>query len=168
MDRDDLEGYLVGVSRRLEERTAAHGPDPALVEELAAARKALHAGRLSEADRKLRALDARLDADRPEVEMQDHPRGLIGYVPKGDRGVPPTAEEEPLANRIRLIGRLATVRAAEGRDVTVARRLLTEAQAAYDAGDRPLARRKVDDAHRRLDPDPPDAASRRPSGPGRA
>ena len=149
MDRDELEGYLVGVARRLEELEVA---EPPLTAALAEARRSLRAGRLADADRQLRAIDAALDRRRPEMEMLDRPRGLVGYTPKGDRGVPPGPEEEPLQNRLRLVGRLASLREAEGHEVGEARRLLTEAQRAYDAGDRATARRRVDDAHRILDP----------------
>ena len=150
-ERDDLEGYFVGVARRVEERRAEAPLEPAVDTELKAARAALDAGRLAEADERLRALDGLLDARTPEMEMLDRPRGLVGYVPLGDRGVPPESEEEPLANRIRLVGRLASLRASEGTDVREARRELARAQAAYDAGDRPAARAAVDRAHRWLD-----------------
>lgn len=151
MDRAELEGYLIGVERRLAERTAEGPVDPELGRELAEARTALRAGRLREADERLRRLDGRLDALRPEMEMVDRPRGLVGYVPKGDRGVPPTPEEDALANRIRLVGRLASLRAAEGREVAGALAALRRAQTAYDRGDREEARRALDAAHRALD-----------------
>ena len=150
-DRDELEGYLVGVGRRLEEVRSAGQPDPDLEATLRKARVAVHANALDEADRLLRSIDAALDARRPEMEMLDRPRGLVGYTPIGDRGVPPGPEEEPLANRMRLVARLASLRESEGRDVGTARRHLREADAAYRAGDLAVARRCLDAAHRILD-----------------
>ena len=151
MDRDDLEGYFVGVGRRIAERRTEGELDASFNAELAKARAALNGGRLEEADRILRALDARLDVLTPEMEMLDRPRGLVGYTPIGDRGVPPSIEEEPLANRIRLVARLASLRESEGRDVRAARRHLADARSAYESGDRPAARRSLDEAHRLLD-----------------
>ncbi|HTT26758.1 MAG TPA: hypothetical protein VMH90_07355, partial [Thermoplasmata archaeon] len=115
--REDLEGYLVGVRRRVGERRTAGTIDPALGAELRAAEASLRAGELAEADRRLRRLDARLDELTPEVEMTDRPRGLVGFRTVGDPGVPPGPEEDPLANRLVLVGRLAAVRESQGRPV---------------------------------------------------
>jgi predicted lipid-binding transport protein (Tim44 family) len=70
--------------------------------------------------------------------------------------VPPGPEEERLANRIRLVGRLAAVRESSGADVRQVREHLTAAQTAYDRGDRNAARREVDRAHQLLESDAPE------------
>ncbi|MCI4367917.1 MAG: hypothetical protein L3K08_09200, partial [Thermoplasmata archaeon] len=134
---EDLEGYLVGVERRVAERKADGTGAPSLEADLARARSALRGGDLVEADRRLRDLDERLDAILPEVEMTDRPRGLVGFRTVGDPGVPLGREEDPIANRLLLVGRLATIRDSQGIDVREARRLLAEAEAAYRDGDRP-------------------------------
>jgi hypothetical protein len=147
----ELEGYLEGVARRLAERRRDGTPSPELEARWAEA-KATFRRRDGEAtDRILRGIDAELDALHVEQELTEIPRGLVGYTPKGDRGAPPGPEEEPLANRLRLLVRLAALRQASGHDVGAALAGLARAQAAYAAGDRVLARREADDAHRRLE-----------------
>lgn len=144
---DELEGYLEGVRRRVGERRALGPIDPDWVRRLSDAEQALRAGDLEVADRILRALDAVLDSLREEVELTERPRGLVGYVPRGNRGVPPGPEEEALANRIRLVVRLLAVRESEGLVLEEARRGLERARQAYAAGDRATARLEVDRAH---------------------
>lgn len=158
--REELEGYLEGVRVRLappeiEERAA-------LLAEWARARDALRAGRLAEAEALLRTIDGALDAQRLETVVVERPRGLTGYRTLGGAEVPPGPEEEALANRIRLIGRLATVRAAAGGDVVAVRGDLAKAQAAYARGDRAEARRLVDRAHGRLEALDPERRERSP------
>jgi hypothetical protein len=150
----DLEGYLEGVTRRLAERRQAGTPEPELEAALTGARAALRRKAWSEADARLRAIDARLDAGREEMELTEHPRGLVGYVALGSRGVPPASEEEALANRIRLLVRLASVRRSVGGEVDTALRHLEAARRAYDTGDRATARREADAAHRLLETEP--------------
>jgi hypothetical protein len=144
---EDLEGYVVGVRRRIEERRAEGAIPPDLERDLAVAESMLRAGDLAGADAELRRLDERIDALTPEVEMTDRPRGLVGFRTTGEPGVPLGREEDPIANRWVLVGRLATIRESQGHDVAEARRLLAEAERAYEAGDRPGARRAVDRAH---------------------
>jgi hypothetical protein len=158
---EDLEGYLTGVRIRLTERRAAGDVDASLDRELARAEAALQSGALDVADQLLRALDERLDALTPEVEMLDRPRGLVGFTTVGDPGIPMGAEEDPIANRLILVGRLATLRASQGREVGLALRLLAEARQAHTAGDRPAARRAVDRAHALLEIDEAESGSQR-------
>lgn len=158
----DLEGYLEGVRRRLAERRAAGRPEAALEQQLEEARGSLRRRALAEADRRLRAIDAALDLGREERELTDRPRGLVSYVPLRGRGVPPGSEEEGLANRIRLLGRLAAVRRAGGVGIEAALRHLAAAQRAYDEGDRATARREADEAHRLLEAAPGPSAEGTP------
>ena len=140
--REEVEGFLEGVTLRLahasSEDRARHGPT------LAEAKHCLNRGQLVEAEALLVAVDSALEAAEGEPELSEFPRGLVGYVPTGDRGHPTPEDEEPVANRIRLLARLIDVRRSEGRDVARWVRALGEARAAYDAGDRPGARRRCD------------------------
>lgn len=140
--RDELEGFLEGVRLRLVELPAeARAPAK---QRLAEAERLLQAGALRDAEAALSALDAELDARQEEPELAEFPRGLVSYVPLGDRGTPTPEDDEPIANRIRLVSRLIEVRRAEGRDVAGWVAALTEARAAYAAGDRAAARRRCD------------------------
>jgi hypothetical protein len=151
----ELEGYLEGVARRLHELRQAGTPREDLEEQWRNARSAFRAGQLPTTDRVLRAVDAELDLQRTEQELTEIPRGLVGYVAKGDRGTPPGPEEEPLANRLRLLARLAGLRQAQGHDVAEAIRGLDRAQTAYRRGDRVEARREADRAHALLEREVP-------------
>ncbi|MCI4360449.1 MAG: hypothetical protein L3J91_01980 [Thermoplasmata archaeon] len=111
---------------------------------LAEAKRLLVSGRLAEAEATLVAIDAALEHAEGEPELSDFPRGLVGYIPTGDRGHPTTDEEEPMANRIRLVARLIEVRRSEGRDVEAWIAALRAAQSAYLDGDRARARRLCD------------------------
>jgi hypothetical protein len=117
----------------------------------------LEEGRLVEAEATYAAADQLLDAQEPEVELIDYPRGLVGYVPLGERGAPPERDEEQLSNRLLLIQRLLTVRRSEGREVDRFLPRLNAAELAYVKGDRVTARRLVDEVHSDLESmgDPP-------------
>jgi hypothetical protein len=140
--RDEIEGFLEGVTLRLDqsprEEQARHRA--ALTE----AQHLLHRGRLVEAEALLVAVDAALESAEGEPELSEFPRGLVGYVPTGDRGHPTPEDEEPTANRIRLVARLIEVRRADGREVEGWVAALRAAQGAYAEGDRPRARRLCD------------------------
>ena len=140
--REDVEGFLEGVRHRLEraspEQRSRHGPA------VAEARAALSADRLAEAAATLEAIDRDLDAAAGEPELSEFPRGLVSYVARGDRGDPTPEDDDPLANRIRLVSRLIEVRRSGGHPVEPWVRALREAQSAYEAGDRRRARALCD------------------------
>jgi hypothetical protein len=83
---------------------------------------------------------------RDQGEVQQWPRGLVGYVVSGppDAG-PPPEEEERTAQRIRLAGRLIDLLRAHGEDDPTWLTRLREAERAYRAGDRARASRIVDE-----------------------
>ena len=141
-EREEVEGFLEGVTLRLahasSEDRARHGAA------LAEAQHCLNRGQLVEAEALLVAIDAALETAEGEPELSEFPRGLVGYVPKRDRGHPTPDDEEPIANRIRLVARLIEVRRSEGRDVEEWVGALRNAQGAYSSGDRPKARRLCD------------------------
>ncbi len=151
-DRGEIEGFLEGVTHRL--RGLPEPPRRDLEADLGRAREAFALGALVETERILLDLEVRADAIEGEPELSEWPRGLVGYVPKGERGHATSDEEDPLSNRLRLIGRLAAVRRSQGRDVSRAEALLGEADAALRAGDRRSARRRVDEAHALLEVEP--------------
>lgn len=147
--REEVEGFLAGVSHRV---ARASGPEArALAEELERARAAWVAGRWDEAEQRLSAIEEQMDAKVGEPELNEFPRGLVGYVPRGDRGIPTPVDDDPLANRLLLVRRLRDVVLAAGRPVDAADRLLTGAETALSAGDRAEARRRVDSAHALLE-----------------
>jgi hypothetical protein len=139
---EEVEGFLDGLTLRVdhsptEERTR-HLPA------LAEARGHLAQGHLVEAEALLVGIDRALDESEGEPELSEFPRGLVSYVPTGDRGLPTSDEEEPTANRIRLVARLIEVRRSEGRAVESWVGALRAAQDAYADGDRKRARRLCD------------------------
>jgi hypothetical protein len=141
-EREEVEGFLEGVTLRLAHASVAErGRHDA---SLSKAKRCLERGDLVGAESRLVAIDSALQAAEGEPELSEFPRGLVGYVAKGDRGHPTRDDEEPLANRIRLVARLIEVRRSEGRDVEEWVRALGEAQRAYTEGDRPTARHRCD------------------------
>ncbi|MGI0053754.1 MAG: hypothetical protein ACRECR_05825, partial [Thermoplasmata archaeon] len=92
--------------------------------------------------RLLEAVGEELARSRGESELAEFPRGLVGYVPRGDRGDPPG--EDPLANRIELLGRLLPLARLGVADGIRARAELAEAVEALRRGDRESARRRAD------------------------
>ena len=76
--------------------------------------------------------------------MTQWPRGLVEYVSAGPRDAVPSLEEDRTANRLELAGRLLTLLASQGRDVTREGGWLREAEATFAAGDRPGAAARVD------------------------
>jgi hypothetical protein len=140
--REEVEGFLEGTTLRLAHATPEERARHAAA--LAEAKHCLHRGQLVEAEALLVAVDAALELAEGEPELSEFPRGLVGYVAKGDRGHPTPEDEEPIANRIRLVARLIEVRRSERRDVEEWVRALREAQGAYTSGDRATARRLCD------------------------
>ncbi|HEY6239017.1 MAG TPA: hypothetical protein VIZ68_07530 [Thermoplasmata archaeon] len=143
--REDVEGFLEGVAYRVQNFRGAGRPG--LESELARARSAVDASDLANGESILLAIDRRLDGLEGERELAEFPRGLVDYVAVGDRGHPTPNEEDPLANRIRLVGRLLDLRRSQGRDVAGATRTIREAEAALGRGDRGAARSLCDAAH---------------------
>jgi hypothetical protein len=141
----DLEGLLAGVTHRLatvpagERHLAAAG----LAEE---GRGALRAGRRAEALATLLRAHEILDAEEPEEELREFPRGLIAYLPRGDRGVPVGPEEDAVSNRLRLALRLAAVRRRDGVDTTPIEARLREAESHHRSGARASAVRCINEA----------------------
>lgn len=83
---------------------------------------------------------------RDQGEVNQWPRGLLGYVPSGpeDAG-PPPEEEDRTAQRIRLAARLIDLLRARGEiDPTWLLRLRATEEA-YRSGDRARATRSVDE-----------------------
>ncbi len=150
IDPDELAGYLEGVRHRV----AGSPPDRRLswARQLRAAEAAFARGDRAEAEERLAALDDQMVGDEPE--LSEFPRGLVGYVPVGDTGTPRPEEEDPLPNRLTLLGRLAMVEQSRGRDVRQALAQLKEAHAALSVGDRATARRIADEVHSDLERDP--------------
>lgn len=144
----------MGVAHR-----AAGSTDPIVVGGLAEARRAVDAGDWPAAEEALIRVDDRLAAGVREMALQPTSKGPVAHVPIGDPGVPPPRDEEPLSNRLLLVGRLAAVERARGRDMTDVLRILEAADAAYREGDRRRARALLDEAHERLD------HAREPTGP---
>ncbi len=92
--------------------------------------------------------------------MTQWPRGLAGYVSSGPADEEPSPEEDRTANRLKLAGRLLSVLRSQGRDVDREVRELTEAEAAFARGDKPLATRLVDQLFADVDERPREAAPR--------
>lgn len=147
-DRHELEGFLAGTRHALALARRDGRPRPELESVLTEAAGRLARGDLAAAAERVGAVDAVLRGERAESELTEFPRGLIGYVPRGDPGVPRTDEEDPLANRIRLLARLADVAALGASELEAARGELRAAEAALRGGDRAAARRAADAAHR--------------------
>jgi hypothetical protein len=147
--RDEVEGFLDGVAHRVASAPSDHRASWGA--ELARARRLLASGDLVGTAAVLTALDQVIDAYEGEPELAQFPRGLVGYLPVGDRGHPTPVEDEPIANRLKLLGRLLEVRRSEGRNVDGPLATLREAELAYRSGDRTAARRLGDEAHRTLE-----------------
>jgi hypothetical protein len=83
---------------------------------------------------------------RDQGEVNQWPRGLVGYVPSGkaDAG-PPPEEEDRTAQRIRLAARLIDLLRARGEEDPSWGPRLREADRAYRAGERSHASRCVDE-----------------------
>jgi hypothetical protein len=73
---------------------------------------------------------------RGEGEVTQWPRGLTGYVSKGPAEETPSADEDRVANRLKLAGRLIAVLRSQGHEVDPWIRRLREAEAALRSGDR--------------------------------
>jgi len=155
IDPDELAGYLEGVRHRVAE--ASPERRPSWERQLRAAEASLARGDRVEAEERLAALDDQMIGEEPE--LSEYPRGLVGYVPVGTSGTPRSPEEDPLPNRLILLGRLAMIEQSRGRDATAALARLQDARAALDAGDRAAARRIADEVHGELErtPRPPRA-----------
>ena len=149
--REEVEGFLAGVVERLAERRRAGTPRPELETRVEAARQELGRGGVRAAETALLDVDRLLDEDEEESELTEFPRGLVGYTPVGDRGRPPRDDEDPVANRLRLVERLLDVRRRAGHDVAAPLARLREAFAALRAGDRARARALGDEVHAVLD-----------------
>jgi hypothetical protein len=122
-----------------------------VVELLSQAETALGERRLPDSEGALLGAESRLDRLEEETELTEFPRGLVEYVARGPRGSPPPREEEPLANRMLIVERLWEVRRADGFPVEPLLKDLRDAERAYGAGDRGLARRLVDRVHTALE-----------------
>lgn len=151
IDPDELAGYLEGVRYRVAEAPAERRPS--LERELREAEAAIARGDRTEAEERLAALDDQMIGEEPE--LSEFPRGLVGYVPVGGTGTPRPDEEDPLPNRLTLLGRLAMVEQRRGRDVDHTLARLKDAHAALRAGDRRTARRIADEVHGELERPPP-------------
>ena len=149
VDRDELEGFLEGVTRRL--ATAPVVLHSHLQAALERARQELARGELELAQATLQQIDDRLAEAVEEPELAEFPRGLLRYDPIGPRGAPRPEEEDPVANRLRLLGRLLAVRASQGMDVTRWVTRLRDAEAALEAGDRARARALGEQVHDALE-----------------
>jgi len=152
IDPDELAGYLEGVRHRVAEAP----PDrrPSWARQLRAAEAALARGDRIEAEERLAALDDQMVGDEPE--LSEFPRGLVGYVPVGGAGTPRSEEEDPLPNRLILLGRLAMLERSRGREVGTALARLQDARTALAAGDRATAQRIADEVHTVLERGPED------------
>ena len=148
---EDLEGFLAGLRALAESRRRAGEPDATASPRLEEGARLLALGRLAEAEAALRSAEERFAERTPEVELVEFPRGLVGYVPAGQRGAPPEREEDQLSNRLLLVQRLVTVRRREGGQVDELVARLNEAESAYLRGERTRARRLVDSVQDDLD-----------------
>lgn len=155
IDPDELAGYLEGVRHRVAEAS----PDrrPSWQRQLRAAEAAFARGDRAEAEERLAALDDQMVGEEPE--LSEFPRGLVGYLPVGEIGGPRPEEEDPLPNRLSLLGRLAMVEQSRGRDVGAVLARLTEAHRALSAGDRGGARRIADEVLTELERTGPPAGA---------
>lgn len=151
-DPAELEGYLEGVARRLAAAPATlrHELEVTLTE----AQGALASGDVAQARSLLEQIDDRLSEADEEPELSEFPRGLVDYVPLGTRGSPRPEEEDPVANRLKLLGRLLAFRRSHGREVDSLLRRLSDAEAALRDGDRAKARRIGEEVQDALERDP--------------
>ena len=136
---------MAGLSHRLANAPAGPAREAASVF-AEQGRSALRRQAWVEAREALLAAHEQLDAVATETELREFPRGLVGYVPRGDRGVPVGAEEDPVANRLRLALRLATVLHRDGIPTERIEERLREAETQFDAGDRAAAVRTTNEA----------------------
>lgn len=144
----ELEGFLAGLRHRL----AAGPDDPGLRRRLAEAELALTAHAPERALAILSEVEDRLDAREPEEELRERPRGLVSFRrPTADPLAPTPAEEDPLANRLLLVGRLLAVRARAGDRVDDLVAKLRRAEAERRAGRPAVAKKLVDEVHDVLD-----------------
>ena len=148
LSRAELEGYAEGLRVRLR---AAGAPRPDVHELLRDADAALRNGKLAEADQLLRQADAAIGPRRTDVEVFQRPRGLVGYRSSTGPEGTVTLEEEPLANRMLIVGRLLAVQKSRGAEVGALVARLHRAEAAYRAGDRATAKRETDAVHEALE-----------------
>ena len=149
LDRREIEGFLEGLTLRV---AKSDPPErERLRPDLEEAGRRLDQGELTEAEEILVRIDRALDESEGEPELSEFPRGLVSYVPTGDRGHPTPEEEEPIANRIRLVSRLIEVRRSQGRDVQPWVGALNAARDAYASGDRARARRLTDEVLRAVE-----------------
>jgi hypothetical protein len=146
VEPDELWGFLTSVEHRLAARRRAGHAEPEWEAKARRARTFAEAGRWSQAERLMRTVDAHLRSTEPEAELREFPRGLVGYVPQGERGAPTPEEEDALRNRVAIASRLLDLRRGEGYDVTEPWRELRDAEAALRAGDRRTARQRCDAA----------------------
>jgi hypothetical protein len=135
-DPSELEGFLIGVRHRLAERRSRGSPQEALERRTDEAAAAIGRGELTAAESALLAVADRLDADEPDPELREFPRGLVDYDAGADRGAPTSEEEDAVQNRLLLAERLMAVGVSEGLDVSGARQTLLRARTAFDDGDR--------------------------------
>ena len=140
----DVSGYRVQVRHRLDARRREGRPHAAAEKLVREAGLWEAHGRFDEAEEALIEADRLLDEGESEQELTERPRGFVGYSPVGDPGVPPGVDEDPLANRILLVGRLLTLARAGGTAVDDLRAELAEAERAFRAGDRAGARARLD------------------------
>jgi hypothetical protein len=141
----DLEGLLAGLTHRLS--SVPSGPGHATVVRLAEeGRVAMRQGKRADALAVLLRAHEILDSEEPEQELREFPRGLIAYLPRGDRGVPAGPDEDAVANRLRLALRLAAVRRRDGVDTGPIEERLREAESFYRAGERTAAVRSINAA----------------------
>lgn len=154
---DELPGYLEGVRRRLAD--SPRRADPALQRLLADGEAALAAHDPVRAEARLRALDAALDAARPEDGLREWPRGLVSFSGPGEFATEVDPAEDPVANRLLILQRLLAVRRSQGWPVDALAEELGEADRAYRAGDRRRAKAIGDRVHARLE-----SAARDPGG----
>lgn len=151
LQRGEVEGFLAGLDQRVRERATASGGDSAFSEPLNRARAEIARGNLESAERILVEVDRSLDDLTSEMELREFPRGLVSYDAKGDRGDPVPDEEQPLANRIRLVSRLVSVVESRGGDAGPLRARLQEARRYLTSGDAARARSIVDAVHAELE-----------------
>jgi hypothetical protein len=147
----ELQGHLAGLEHALELARRSGEANPTLASALVGARAALARGERREAERLLEEVARALEAGQQESELTEFPRGLVDYVPKGERGRPPSEEEDALQNRQRLVLHLADLAPLLPEERAAVQRDLEEARAALARPDRNRARELIDRAHRRVE-----------------
>ncbi len=81
---------------------------------------------------------------RGEGEVTQWPRGVVGYVSSGPEDARPDPEEDRTGNRLRLAARLLSLLRARGAEVEGFVPELAAAEAAFRAGRRAEADRRID------------------------